>query len=88
MQNIMRAFGRIPPELVDVDTLFPTHQRMSSYTLSLTRVAQSPSPTLHSQKKGRRGPQRRFRELRARRALYFGLRVARSWRNAKLTSFG
>ena len=85
MQNIIRAFGRTPPEFVDADTPFPTHQRMSSCTLNLTRVAPSPSPTIHSQKKGRRGSQRRFRELRARRAMYFGLRPARSWRNAKMT---
>ena len=85
MQNIIRAFGCTPPEVVDADTPFPTHQRMSCGTLSLTRVAQSPSPTLHSQKKGRRGPQRRFREFRAWRAMYCGLRLARSWRNAKVT---
>ena len=34
MQNIIRAFGRTPPELVDADTPFPAHQRMSCGTLS------------------------------------------------------
>ena len=63
---------------------------MRSSTLSLTRVALSPSPqpspnpspTFHSPKKGRRGPQRRFRELCARCAMYCGLPLARSWRDA------
>ena len=88
MQNIIRAFGRTPPEFVDADPPFPTHQRMRSCTLNLTRVAPSPSPTLHSQKKGRRGPHRRFRELRAQRAMYFGLRQARPWRVAQCESDG
>ena len=48
MQNIIQAFGRTPPELMDADAPFSTHQRMSCGMLNLSRVAPSPSPTLHS----------------------------------------
>ena len=66
----------LPNTPADVSRHAQTHAR---------RSIPHPSSTLHRLKKCRRGPQRRFRELRTRRAMYCGLPLTRSWRDAKVT---